>query len=164
MIGGISLKKVRLAIGAVAAIPAMAMMVTTANAATPANANTTANATTSAKYIPQTHARPLTVCGSASQREADSIKGLFGTIIYTGSCIRYQSAHLAFEKAGLTERIRFRNKANGVIASKFIGGHYQSGGTQWNSSPNIHAYEVCEALVANSNHNTIEYGAICETT
>lgn len=157
------MKKVRLAIGAVAAVPAMAMMVTTANV-TPANAATTAHAAKSAKYVPQTHAGPLTVCGSASQREADSVKGLWGTIIFTGSCIRYQSAHLAFEKSGLAERIRYRNKANGIIASKFIGGHYQSGGTQWHSSPNIHAYQVCEALVANGNHNDVVYGAICETT
>ena len=158
------MKKVRLAIGAVAAIPAMAMMVTTANAATTANATTRAKSATSTKYIPQTHARPLTACGSASERDADSTKGAWGTIIFTGSCIRYQSIHLAFEKAGLAERIRFRNKANDIIASKFIAGHYKSGGTQWDSSPNTHAYEVCEALVANSNHNTIEYGAICETT
>jgi hypothetical protein len=156
MIGGTPVKKVRLAIGAVAAaVPAMAMMVTPA-----------ANAATPAKYIPQTHrqAAPLTVCGSTSQREADSAKGLFGTIFFTGSCVRYQSAHLAFEKTGLTERIRYRSKGNKILASKFIAGHFQSGGTQWHSSPNIHAYMVCEALVANSNHNKSEYGAVCETT
>lgn len=149
------MKKVRLAI-AVGALPALGMAVApaAAHAATTAATHTGYRA---AGAIPA-------ACGSGGEREADSIRGLVGHISWSGcSHISYQSAHIAWQQAGLTERVRYRNKAGTLLYQTFLGGHYAAGGTQWDNRPNRNAYMVCETLVANSNHTVVKYGAVCET-
>lgn len=108
---------------------------------------------------------PLVTCGAGRKQTTTSIRGYFkGEIHYSGRCINQQYASLDRPQRGLTERTRFYSY-NGTMerTTWHAGGvHIVGGYTSFGSYPNLNAYQVCEALVANSNHNDVEYGPVCE--
>jgi glycerol-3-phosphate dehydrogenase len=79
------------------------------------------------------------------------------------SCVHQQGAVLYREEGGLTERARFRSKNNGLLRTTFQAGIQNKGKTTFVSLPNMFTYEICQALVANSNHNAVIFGPVCET-
>jgi len=153
------MKKVRWAI-AVGALPTLGMAVAPA----------AAHAATPAAHMGYRAAVP-TAC-SGGTREAFSTKGtetFTGHISWAGcSYISSQLAHLPGHVAGLTERVRYRNAAGTLLHQSWLGGFFINsgfgfGGTEWTNHPNRNAHQVCQALVANSNHNNVRWGPVCET-
>ena len=69
---------------------------------------------------------------------------------------------LDHEQTGLTERIRYYSYNGTRVLQRYIGGNIYNGITSWTSFPGVYAYQVCEALVANGNHNDVRYGPVCE--
>jgi hypothetical protein len=155
-------KKVRYALGAAGAIPTIGLL-------TPA-----ANATAAISHSPRTGAKtvslrntnePLVQCGHNHAKHT-SHGLLVGGIGYSGTlCIHSQWAELDKWQTGLTERVRIYS-GGGYLerttwqAGKDIDNQY----TFFSSIPNSYGHQVCEALVANSNHNDVKYGPVCETT
>ena len=158
------MKKVRYAIGAAGVAPALGLMIPAANAAT-----TVAHAPKNpAKTVSFEHGnKPDVKCGSNKIQGVFSANGRFhGAVNFSGvNCIHAQWASLNFAKTGLTERTRFYS-GNGTLERTT----YQAGRifhsptyTFWSSVPNLNALRVCQALVLNSNHNTVKYGPLCYT-
>jgi hypothetical protein len=157
------MKKVR-AIGLIGLAPAAAV-----GLALPA-ANATAAATHSAgngaKKVSlwQGHQAqaPLVTCGYGHFRYATSTHGyLTMEISYSHRCIAAQDAYLSRRQTGLTERIRYYSYYGTREAQYWRPGTIEVSYTYFVSQPNIYAYQVCEALVANSNHNNVKYGPVC---
>lgn len=156
------MKKVRMAVGA--AVPAAGMLIMPA--AAHASTTTRAGSPATTPHNTGTGLRPAATCPPTSGNSvAYSANGeLFGYISYAGSCVAWQQATLTKRQTGLTERVRFRNINNQIIKQNYLGGTISGGSTFFWSGPNFHAHEVCEALVANNNHNSVKYGAPCEFT
>jgi hypothetical protein len=159
------MKKVRLAMG-VAAAPVLGMMVAPAAHAAPPAPGTRAGASVlRTHFYGRTHVTPATDCGIGHGSSDISPHGnLLTGIVFSGNCVAYQFAALYKSQTGLTERIRFRNTAGKLLKQDFIGGTIANGITGFGSSPEYRAYEVCQALVANSNHSDVKYGPNCEYT
>jgi hypothetical protein len=133
------------------------------------------NAMAAATHSPRTGAKtvsligdgrsqaPLITCGFNHVKRNTSTRGyLTGQISYSHRCIGGQTATLGKRQAGLTERIRFYSK-NGTREHSYLEpGTIETSTTYFLSFPNIEAYQVCQALIANSNHNVVKYGPVCE--
>jgi len=156
------MKKVRYALGAAGVVPALGLLIPAANA-TPV---VTHNPRSGAKTVSLAHTNiPLVNCGHNHTKYAR--KGIFdGGIGYSGTlCVHSQWAELSKFQTGLTERVRFYSREGYLErttwqAGKDIDNQY----TLFSSLPNSYAHMVCEALVANGNHNDVKYGPVCETT
>jgi hypothetical protein len=148
------MKKVRLAIGTVGVMQAAVVGVAT----------TPGPAAIAAPQRPHAPAwKNCTYYGNGRGAHASSPKGpIQGFMEYSGSCVWSQGLVLGRTQNGLTERVRFRSKGNGLLRSTFQAGYESAGKTFFSSIPDMYAYEVCEALVANSNHNRVIYGPVCE--
>jgi hypothetical protein len=106
---------------------------------------------------------PLVNCGYGHANDATSTHGyLRGQISYSHRCIAAQEAYLNRRQAGLTERIRYYSYNGTRVHSAWRPGTIENFSTYFLSFGNIYAYLVCEALVANSNHNNVKYGPVCE--
>jgi hypothetical protein len=155
------MKKVRYALGAVGAVPALGLMLPAANAM-PAAPHVTKGAS---KTVSLGHgSRPLVGCGHGHTKYTQ--KGpLGGQIGYSGTtCIHSQWAILYKKQTGLTERARFYSGGGYLERTTWQAGKISTSHTTFFSSvPNLNARQVCEALVANGNHNDVKYGPVCET-
>jgi hypothetical protein len=171
------MKKVRLAIGIGAvgtAAPALGMMAApAAHAASPPGAHAATPFVRTHFYGTHraTSATPDVQCGVTFSGSRFSPNGeLYGGILYGGwnaagsGCVAFQLARLDKRQTGLAERIRFRSLNGSLKLQKFIAGTISGSATYWNSYPNYYAHQVCEALVANGNHNNVVYGPVCEST
>jgi hypothetical protein len=157
-----AMKKVRYAAAAaVGMVPALGLMVPAANAATVVtHAPGNLGKTVSLRH----QAIPMVNCNASHTKTADNNADTFkGYIDYAGQCIRQQGADLTHSQKGLTERTRFYSGGGRLEHTTWQAGHIFRGFTSWYSLPQIYAHEVCEALVANSNHNDVKYGPVCET-
>jgi hypothetical protein len=106
---------------------------------------------------------PLVTCGYGHAKDATSTHGyLEGQISYSHRCIAGQEAHLFKRQTGLTERTRFYSYNGAMEKTTWNGGTIEAFSTYFVSFPEIYAYEVCQALVANSNHNDVKYGPVCQ--
>lgn len=153
------MKKVRYAIGAVGIAPALGlMMAPAANAATAAPHTAKDAGKTVSLELGRT---PLLNC-SGAHYASDFNNGMSGAIRFTGSCVRSQEAQIHHSQKGLTERVRFYSIHGTRVRETWQAGNIFRGFTSWHSVPNTRAHEVCEALVANSNHANVKYGPACE--
>jgi hypothetical protein len=154
-------KRLRYVIGAVGAAPALGLMVPAAHA-TAATRHAPGDAR---KTVSLRHGQtPLISCGHGHTKYTQH--GLLGGQIgYSGTtCIHSQWADLDRHQTGLTERIRFYSAGGSMLATRWQAGKFRTSQTTYFSSvPNLNAHEVCEALVANGNHNDVKYGPVCET-
>jgi hypothetical protein len=158
-------KKVRLVIGAAGIAPALGLIA-------PATANATTALTHSPKKAPKTvtltHSNaPDYTCGSSKINGESWSKDYryHAANTYGGTnCIHHQYASLDFAQTGLAERVRYYSgDGNQEGNTIYLAGKINSGSsTLWQSYPNFNAAMVCQALVANGNHNTVEYGPLCE--
>jgi len=158
------MKKVRYAIGALGAAPALGLMIPAANAtATTSHAPGNAGKTVSLQHAN----RPLVNCGHNHTKYAQSARKLFEAGIgYSGTlCVESQWGELLKFQTGLTERVRFYSTGGYLERTTWQAGKDIDNQYTWFSSlPNSYAHEVCEALVANGNHNDVKYGPLCEKT
>ena len=163
------MKKVRLAFAAATPVLGMVAVPAAAHAAT-TTAGTGAGTTSGRMhYSPggtATRVNAEVLCYSQNVRANFNAPGtLRAEIIFGGnSCVAYQQARLDYAQTGYTERIRYRNTANQVLRSDYIGGTISGNATYWSSRPNIYAYEVCAALVPNNNHAKVVWGPVCNFT
>jgi hypothetical protein len=132
-----------------------------------ASAAVTHSAKVGTKTVSLTHDEraesPLITCGYADVKDHTSTHGyLTGQISYSHRCIGGQTARLGKRQTGLTERIRFYSKNGTRLHSNWTQGTIHTSSTYFLSFPNIQAFQVCQALVANSNHNVVKYGPVCE--
>jgi len=159
------MKKVRV-LGLVGVAPtAIGLAVPAANAAAAVTHSPRDGAKTVLLWHGDAPQVPLVNCGAGRHQRATSTHGhLTGSIMYSGRCINFQSASLNTPQRGLTERTRFYSRDGTLERTTWQEGHihYFGGYTSFKSYPNLNAYEVCEALVANSNHNNVKYGPVCE--
>jgi hypothetical protein len=153
------MKKVRLALAAVAAVPATGLMTGPALAATPG------------PHHPQGATPLITNCTRHNREITTSIRSpaghLKGTMKHgvSSNCVVFQSAALNNSQRGLRERTRFRSVNNGLVRSPTWQAGIEGGGsTNFQSDPNTAAYEVCEALVLNTATSKVVYGPVCEFT
>jgi hypothetical protein len=158
------MKRVRYAIGAIGVAPVLGLIIPAANAMA-AVPQISKNA---GKSVSLGHGeRPLVNCGHNHTKFASG-SGLFagGQIGYSGTtCIHSQWAELDKFQAGLTERVRFYSGAGALERTTWQAGHdIDNQFTFFSSVPNLNGRMACEALVANSNHNDVKYGPVCETT
>jgi hypothetical protein len=109
-------------------------------------------------------AGPLVGCGYNHVKDATGTSGhLKGQISYSHRCIAGQEAYLNKRQAGLTERVRFYSVNGTRVLQTWRPGTIEAFSTYFISFPSVYAYKVCQALVANSNHNDVKYGPTCET-
>jgi hypothetical protein len=157
------MKKVRYAIGAAGVAPALGLMIPAANAAT-----TVTHAPKQAtKTVSLAHGTiPLLTCHATHSKHALSAHAnLDGTIWWSGAlCVHEQQAFLYKHQTGLTERVRYYSGGGALEYTGWQAGHLGFTSTSFSSHPSIYAHEVCQALVLNTNHNTVKYGPVCETT
>ncbi len=170
-------KKVRLAIGTAGVLPAAAAGVavaptaqatvvagTSANYSTGTSINSGTSTTPSmspAWYNCTYHGYPRTI-GTYSDRYGPRFTGWDVYSATDHRCVHYQKAVLSRQLPGLTERTRFRSQYNALLRTTWQPGVAAGGKTTFQSWPNVHAYYICQALVANSNHNAVVYGPVCE--
>jgi hypothetical protein len=153
------MKKVRYAIGAIpviALIPAAAAHAAVAPAQS-APSNTKA---VSLRHTGLTPAVPAVDCGSGhhvSRTQGD----LHGEIVYSGVCVLWQYLRLNHDQTKLTERTRYYSGGGALERTTWQTGRIGDNSTSFSSFPNVYATEVCQALVANSNHNDVKYGPMC---
>lgn len=155
------MKKVHYALAAVGMAPALGLMTPAANAAAvPAHAPEGAVTGKPVKTV----RTPLVTCGG-QQRNWASKGALQGIIYHSGDCVNLQLAELFRIQTGLTERVRYYSGGGFLETTNWLGGtiHKSEGLTSFRSTFNNYAEMVCEALVANSNHNDVKYGPVCET-
>jgi hypothetical protein len=161
------MKKVRM-LGFVGAGP---LVLSLAVPATNAAADVTHHQKSGGKTVSLEHVkRPLVDCSTGTNHSKSEAKAshdvrLSGGIDWTGTlCVRTQWMKLQSRKTGLTERIRYYSGGGRMEHSYFIGGTLIGSTTSFLSNPNVYAHQVCNALVANSNHNDVKYGPLCFTT
>jgi hypothetical protein len=155
------MKRVRYAIGAVGIAPALGlMMVPAANAATAAPHT----AKDAGKTVSLQHGRtPFLNCGGGTTTSNLAASDqLYGYIRHSGLCVHSQQAIIYHSQKGLTERVRFYSIHGALVRTTWQAGHIFRGFTSFYSIPNTTAHQVCEVLVANSNHNNVKYGPACE--
>ena len=158
------MKKVR-ALGMVGLVPVMGLAFPAANGTAPVTHNPrTGDKTVSLWPGGRARSAPLVTCGARLFKYGTSTHGhLTGNISYSHRCIGGQVARLNLRQAGLTERARFYSRNGARELQTWNAGTIEVSSTYFHSFPNIYAYQVCEALVANSNHNLVKYGPACET-
>ena len=159
------MKKVR-AVGLVGLTPAVMGLALPAANATAAVAHSPRNGakTVSLKQAGQAQAVPLVQCKYGREQYATSTHThLTAHISYSHRCIAEQVAVLTKQQTGLTERTRYYSYSGTRVLQTYTGGNLLNGQTSWTTFPNVYAYKVCQALVANSNHSDIKYGPVCET-
>ena len=79
-------------------------------------------------------------------------------------CVKVQWLHLQSRRAGLTERVRYYSGGGALEHTAWVGGTLIFSTASFLSNPSIYAHEVCQALVLNTNHNTVKFGPHCWTT
>jgi hypothetical protein len=159
------MKKVRV-LGLVGIAPtAMGFAFPAANAMATATHSPRNGAKTVSRWqVERAQPAPLVTCGYRLIKTATSTHGyLTGNISYSHRCIGGQVARLNKRQTGLTERARFYSYNGARELTTWNAGTIEVSSTYFHSFPNIYAYKVCEALVANSNHNDVKYGPACET-
>jgi hypothetical protein len=106
---------------------------------------------------------PLAACAYGRVQYATSARDhITAHISYSHRCIDRQEVLLNKEQSGLAERVRYYSYNGTRELQQFNRGYFVKGETSWTTYPEIFAYEVCEALVANGNHSDVEYGPVCE--
>lgn len=165
------MKQVRYLVGAVGLAP-LAFGLT--QAATAAHAATTTSQTptkSDGKTVVLSHLKrmaPDAECYTNNPQVGYGANGLIGVASFNGSCVGFQSAVIFGRVTGLTERVRYWKNGALVTPTKYLnpGTFVSLGGGEWQtrfwSSPYYHVSEVCEAFVANGNHNDVRYGPACE--
>ena len=164
------MKKVRLALGAAGVAPAALglMMAPTVNAATVSRQ--VPQASTASGVSPGiAHHCPVET-GTHSRKATSG--PLTGTLHYAGDCVTRVKATLGIAQQGLVERVRFRSVNGGLNTTKWVSGctfpnpfcGASTGETVFNSTPQIYAHQVCEAITLSANHNNVVYGPVCEFT
>jgi hypothetical protein len=161
------MKKVRLALGAAGVAPAALGLMMAPTAA--AVSRQVPQASTSSGVSPGiAHHCPASI-GTHSRKATSG--PLTGTLHYAGDCVTRVKATLAFSQQGLVERVRFRSVNGGLNTTKWVPGC--TGLNPWcgaahetvfNSTPQIYAHQVCEAITLSANHNNVVYGPVCEFT
>jgi hypothetical protein len=156
------MKKVRYALGAAGMVPALGLLTPAANATVAATHSPRDGAKTVSLHHTNT---PLVSCGHNHTKHARA-GALDGGIGYSGTlCVHSEWAELSKFQTGLTERVRFYSGGGYKELTTWQAGHdIDNQFTFFSSVPNVYAHMVCEALVANGNHNDVKYGPICETT
>lgn len=160
-------KTVRLAVGALGGASVLSLIapMTTANAAAGSGQAARGATGKSVALMHNAAVRPDAECYTNGASPGHGNNGLYGAISFNGTCVGYQEAQISHWVTGLTERVRFYNGST-LELTKWVNPGTKSsyGGTLFHSSPVVHATEVCEALVPNSNHNVVYYGPACEHT
>jgi hypothetical protein len=160
------MKKVRLATGAAAgAVVAQALGMMVAPAA---HAASPIPGTKHVHYDRhgRTGLEPASICVPNQFARNVSTHGHLPELIsYSGaSFVCGQSAMLDHQQAGLTERVRFwKNNFHTLITTRRDGGIISGGKTFFFSLPDIHASNVCAALVDNGT-STVRFGPVCVPT
>lgn len=158
------MKIARYAVGAVGVVPAFGLMIQAANPVGPAPHP----AGKQGKIVSLQHSKtPLVNCGTRHIASDKSANGhLHGAINFSGLCVHSQWASLNKDQTGLTERTRFYSGNGKLERTTWQAGKIFSSIplTRFVSVPNSYAHMVCQALVANGNHNDVKYGPVCETT
>jgi hypothetical protein len=162
------MKKVRYAAGAIGMAPALGLMLAPAAQATPTQGHT---AQKEVKRVSLMHtnggnAVTSTCTGSFNGYTFRNGNGFGADLNHTGHCVSYQQTALYHLQSKLTERVRYYNAAGARIYESFNFGHfYNHSGvreTLFSTYPYVSgAYNVCFALVANSNRNDVKYGPLC---
>jgi hypothetical protein len=166
------MKKVRYVMGVAGLAPALGLAIPAAHAAPTAakaqgnNAGKSVRLRAGRAGLADHDAGPLVNCGSGHQHSAGSSGAgkLFGYITFSGLCVHSQHASLNKAQTGLTERFRLYSGGGRLERTTWQAGKISDGETYFQSKPNSYALNVCEALVANSNHNDVKYGPICMKT
>jgi hypothetical protein len=158
------MKKVRYVAGAIGVAPALGLMLAPAAQAAPAAGHTAPSAAKRVSLAPTRPATTATECelGSAHSGNGDDMNA---DIFASGHCVAYEEDFLAFRQSGLTERVRYYGPGGKEIHQSFVHGHFitESGHTftEFNTAVSVHdVYTAWFALVANGNHNDVEYGPI----
>jgi hypothetical protein len=159
------MKKVRM-LGIAGAAPAvLGLAIPAANATvTDVHAQNGAGKTVSLGHVAQ-----RAVCTGTYHNRSGAVNShnvrLSGGIQWTGTqCVDAQWMHLQIRKTGLTERVRFYSGGGALERTTWQGGNLVLSTTSFLSYPDTYAHRVCQALVANSNHNDVKYGPLCWTT
>jgi hypothetical protein len=155
-----SMKKVRLAVAIVAAVPAAGLV------AAPAWAVTYGPQAASGSVSPDV----LTACSihnPPSSAGGGSPNGSLTGLMVHGSrsnCVEMQTATLDNKQKGLEERIRFRSVNGDLLGTRWRPGAEKGNKTIYGSPPNVRAHQVCEALVLTTATSKVVYGPACEFT
>ena len=136
-----------------------------------------ANAATAATHTPKKPVKavslkranaPLVTCGFSHHKSgawnSHNVR-MSGGIQWGGTlCVKVQWLHLQSRRAGLTERVRYYSGGGALEHTAWVGGTLIFSTASFLSNPSIYAHEVCQALVLNTNHNTVKFGPHCWTT
>jgi hypothetical protein len=158
------MKKVRYAAGAIGVAPALGLMLAPAAQAAPASghpARSEVKRVSLAHTTSRTAATECQISSGASNYKDDVVASIF----FNGHCIAFQRATLTFRQSGLTERVRYYGPGGKQIHQSFVHGHFDtiSGHTYTDFSKYVSVHDVYNAwfaLVANGNHNDVEYGPV----
>jgi hypothetical protein len=162
------MKKVRYAAGAIGVAPALGLMLAPAAQAAPAPGHPAQNQVKRVALTQPRRNMTAATCGSSSFHSAR--RGDLQAFVFFASglphCVGYQEAFLDFRQSGLTERVRYYGPGGKQIQQSFVPGHFVTASghtlTEFNRSASVHdVYNACFALVANGNHNNVEYGPLC---
>jgi hypothetical protein len=155
-------KQVRYALGAAGVMPALGLLAPAANA-TAAVTHSPRSGTKTVSLLNTNE--PLVNCGHNHAKHASN-GPLAAGIGYSGTvCVHSQWAELDKFQTGLTERVRIYSGGGFLVRTAWQAGKdIDNQFTLFSSIPNSYAHKVCEALVANGNHNDVKYGPVCETT
>jgi len=160
-------KKVCYAIGAVGIAPTLGLVTPAATAAATVTHNPGGTGKTVSFRQDRDGVRPMLNCGRTHHAYVVSPKAdISGSIYWSGTnCVNQVGAFLYKRQTGLTMRVRFYSGDGALEYTAWDdNGTIGFTSTSWDSTANVYAHKVCEALVANGNHNDVEYGGSCETT
>jgi len=157
------MKKVRV-LGLVGLAPvAMGAVLPAVNASAAATHSPRAGTKTVSLMTDERAESPLASCKYGRVQYATSTHThLTAHISYSHRCIDMQRAILNKDQTGLAERTRYYSAGGTRELQTYTGGNLLNGSTSWTTFPEIFAYQVCQALVLNTNHNSVKYGPVCE--
>lgn len=154
------MKKVRLAVAVVAAVPAAGLVAAPAWAAAYGPQAAPGSISPDILTACSIHNPPFSAAGGSANGS------LTGLIVHgsRSNCVETQTATLDNKQAGLEERIRFRSVNGNLLGTRWRPGTEKGNKTIFGSAPNVRAHQVCEALVLTSARSTVVYGPACEFT
>jgi len=153
------MKKVRLAVAVVAAVPAAGLVAAPAWAAAYGPQAAPGSISPDVLTACSIHNPPFSAAGGSGH-------GFSGIIVHgsRSNCVEKQTATLNNKQAGLEERIRFRSVNGKLLGTRWRPGTEKGSKTIFGSAPNVRAHQVCEALVLTSARSKVVYGPACENT
>ena len=154
------MKKVRLAVAVVAAVPATGLVAAPAWAVAYGPQAAPGSISPDVLTACSIHNPPTSAAGGSGN-------GSFSGRIAHGSrsnCVETQTGTLHNKQTGLEERIRFRSVNGKLLGTRWRPGTEKGSKTIFGSAPNVRAHQVCEALVLTTARSKVVYGPACEFT